>query len=184
MRAFAWLFGKDGELSKTAVMLWIAYLAVIFKYIFATQTIPTPWGDFLVGPFDEMEAMTVLSLVSGLYLGSNRIWQHGQTANINKTPKEAPSSPNKAPNDVPPSTESANPLPIAPELFLELLKHLPSPTDKTPAPPLTDPPGEASTLNILPPPKSTPSATAQDLGEGTPPKTVEDELHADKPPGA
>lgn len=76
MKRISWLWSKDGKPSKTAIMLWLTFAFVAFKYITAGMTL----NGHTFPEFDIAEAMTFLGTVSGLYLGSNRVWQNPNKA--------------------------------------------------------------------------------------------------------
>jgi len=67
LRLLTLLIQKNGHLSKTSVMLWIAFVIVSAKYLFAGQTLL----GFAFGPFDEMEAISFFGLIGGVYVGAN-----------------------------------------------------------------------------------------------------------------
>lgn len=88
LRLLTLLVQKNGHFSKTSVMLWIAFGIVAFKYLFAGQTV----AGYAVGPFDELEAISFLGIVGGVYVGANA------------KPQNAPTS---APQALPPPTPAA-----------------------------------------------------------------------------
>ena len=70
------LVKKNGEISKTSVMLWMAFLFVAVKYLLNGMDI-NGW----VVTFDVAEALTLLGLASGTYVGSNALTKgKGKTA--------------------------------------------------------------------------------------------------------
>ncbi len=61
------LLEKNGALSKTAIMLWIAYIIIIAKYALSGMTI----GAWAFPAFDPTAAGVVWAFASGTYVAAN-----------------------------------------------------------------------------------------------------------------
>jgi hypothetical protein len=113
LRLLTLLVQKNGHFSKTSVMLWIAFGVVAFKYLFAGQVV----AGYAIGPFDEMEAITFLGLVGGVYVGAN-------------AKPRAPGDGGVVLDTVPPSSLEA----LGPALVATASMRRPAPTPAAPPP--------------------------------------------------
>ena len=69
MRKLLFLIEKDGQPSKTVVLLLLTFVMVSAKYVLGGMTI----GHFTFGPFDADGSLTLLGTVSALYFGANNV---------------------------------------------------------------------------------------------------------------
>ena len=69
MHSLRFLIEKDGQPSKTAVLLLITFGMVAVKYMLGGMTI----GTFTFSPFDANGSLALLGTVAALYFGANNV---------------------------------------------------------------------------------------------------------------